>query len=329
MVIYHENLGVLNMFKGKLTFCLVELIIIALLTTVFFTSCQKNEEISTDYIIVKINPSKHNFSDGRVEVNFLDRGYNPMVRWSKDVYSSYKEVSSEYAALGLSSGMYQLEIIRNPNPSIFEMVFLASYDTIFPRDYFPIHPGSYWIYDNSDTIICLEEYKLIGLGHRYTGISQTHGLYNDPGFPVDSVYVPSIHVSSVDRDYDFYYYSITSGSYLMRFLPIVDEEEGFSIKQWPDGRYDYEYNSLRIMSIDTSLYIEDALYENVIVAEHFNMPNLIGDRESDYDYVTKKLYFSKNIGLIKSEAYIPYRVDNIVFYDTLTISLVEFLINSN
>ena len=64
----------------------------------------------------------------------------------------------------------------------------------------------------------------------------------------------------------------------MRFLPIVDEEGGFYIKQWPGGRYDYDYNSLGILKVDTSLFIENTLYENVIIAEHFNMPNLIGDR---------------------------------------------------
>ena len=321
------------MYLGKKTLYLTGLIILPLLATVFSNSCQKDDTIpkldtvSTKYEIVKVNPSKHNYKDGSIEVKFSDPEFEPEVKWSKDIYNGYSHVSSTYAVQNISSGMYVLEIMIYPDSSIFDSVFLATYDTIFPRDYFPIYPGSYWIYDNSDSIICPEEYYLIGLGHKYTGISQTHNLHND--FPVDSIYVPSIHVSSLDMNYTLYYYSITFGSYLMRFLPIVNEEEGFFIKQWPDGRYDYDYNSLRILKVDTSLFIENTLYENVIVAEHFNMPNLIGDRESNNSYITKKLYFSKNIGLIKSEAYLPYRVNDKVFCDTVTISLANYFIKNN
>ncbi len=327
----------------KKTLYLAGLIILPLLTTVLSKSCQKADTIplvdttpvvdtvpmvdtiSTKFEIVKVKPSKHNYNDGSIEVKFLDPKFEPEVKWSKDALNGYREVSSEYTAQSLSNGMYLLEIVRDPDSSIFETVFLATYDTIFPGDYFPIHPGSYWIYDNSDTIECFDEYSLIGLGHRYTGISQTFNPQN--GYPVDSIYVPSIHVSSMDRDFDFYHYSMTFGSYLMRFLPIVDEEEGFYIKQWPDGRYDYNYNSLEILKVDTSLYIGNTLYESVIVAEHFNMPNLIGGRE--YSFITKKLYFSKNIGLIKGEVYFPKRVDGKADIDTVTINLAEYYIKNN
>ena len=59
------------------------------------------------------------------------------------------------------------------------------------------------------------------------------------------------------------------------------------------------------------------------------MPNLVGDFSSNYSYVTKRLYFAKDIGLIKSEIFIPYTIDNELFYDTTTIKLVKYFISTN
>jgi hypothetical protein len=319
----------LIMYLGKKTQLYIGLILIPFITLSISYSCEKEEKdepINTGYEIVKIHPSKHNYNDGSLEVKFSDNRFTPEVRWKKDIYNGYSEVSSAYVAESLSSGMYLLEILPPLKPSIFDTLFLATYDTVSPGDYFPIYPGSFWIYDNSDSIKSHEEYALIGLGHKYTGISQTHGPYNIPGFPVDSIYVPSIHVSSIHGDYNFYNYSITMGSFLMRFLPVVNEEEGYYLQQWQDGRYYDDYNSLRILKVDTSLYIGNTLYEDVIVAEHFNMPNLVGGWESNYDYVTKILYFSKNIGLIKSQAFLSYRIDQVLFRDTITINLTDYFI---
>lgn len=267
------------------------LLIILLVLGIALSTCSEEDlSVSTEFTITKKNPTRHTVNDGSKELEFSDKRYNPNVIWSKEVYSHYAEVSTEYKVSGLSSGMYLLEIIRNPDSSIFRRVYLASNDTISPGDYFPLYPGSYWIFDNSDTIVCLEGYKFIGLGHRYTGISQTHGDHNDPSFPVDSIYVPAIYVTSEDREYIFYNYSITYSAYLASFSPIVDEEEGFYYVQTHDNRYDYDYNFIRILKVDTSLQIGNRLYEDVIVAEHFNFPNLVGDY--DYFLVINKLYFA-------------------------------------
>jgi hypothetical protein len=312
----------------------VKYIGLPILTTMFLMSCQKerNERsISIDYEVIITNPSKHILNDGSLEVRFSDSESELAVKWSKDNYIGYIEISQEYTAQELQSGMYLLEIFVDPDMTIIDTVFLASYDTIAPGDYFPIYPGSYWIYDNSDTIKSFKEYNLIGLGHKYTGLSQTHGdPPNDPSFPVDSIYIPSVHVSSVDADYNFYFYSIPFDKRLnlTRYLPIVSEENEFHIKQWEDERYDYDYNSITILNVDTSLYINNTLFEDVVIAEHFNMPNLIGDISSNYSYVTKKLYFAKDIGLIKSEIFIPYTIEDDLFYDTTTINLVEYFIST-
>ena len=312
----------------------IKVICLQILMAMFLMSCQKERnEVSSsiDYEVIKTNPSKHILNDGSLEVKFSGSESEPAVKWSKDNYIGYIEISQEYTVHELQSGMYLLEIVVDPDMIIIDTVFLTSYDTIAPGDYFPIFPGSYWIYDNSDTIKCFQEYKLIGLGHKYTGLSQTHGdPPNDPSFPVDSIYIPSVYASSLNVDYDFYYYSIQVDKRLnlTRYLPIVSEEYGFQIKQWDDGRYDYDYNSISILTVDTSQHLNNTLFEDVIVAEHFNMPNLIGDFNSNYSFVTKKLYFAKDIGLIKSEIFIPYTIDNELYYDTTTINLVEYFIST-
>lgn len=315
------------------------LIVFLFLAALVLPACQKDDTnpedgpISTTYEIVKIDPSKHHLNDGSIEVKFADSEYRPEIKLRKDNYIGYKEVSSEYYTQGLGSGMYLLEIGKDPDSVLIDTVFLSSCDTIVPSDYFPIYPGSYWIYDNSDTLLCGEEYNLIGLGHTYSGLSQTHGdPPNEPSFPVDSIYVPSADVASQERAYNFYHYSLLLDKdlNLTRYLPIVNEEEGYSIKQWDDGRYDFDYNAIAILKVDTTLYIDNILYENVIIAEHFNMPDLVGDRESHYSFATKRLYFSKNIGLIRSVAYVHRGVvDNQAVIDTITINLADYFINSN
>lgn len=297
-----------------------KIVFLPALIGVLATSCYDDDDIASTFNIVKHNPSGHKVDDGSLKLVFLNKKNKPEIIWSKDVYSFYKEVSSEYSISGLSSGMYRLEIKKSQDSSIFEYVYLASYDTIFPGPYFPIWPGSYWIYDSSDTIECFEDYKLLGLGHLYTGLSQTHGPHNQPAYPIDSVYVPSIK-SAHYEPMDFYHYSIALGDELMRFIPIVDEEEDFYFRHpVRDDRYDDYYTSA-VIKVDTSLQIGSRLYENVIIAEHYYLPNMVGDFRTE---TWRKMYFASDIGLVKCEAkvYVPGSD-----YEIVTINLTDYYIN--
>ncbi len=70
---------------------------------------------------------------------------------------------------------------------------VPDYDTILPKEYFPVFPGSYWVYNNTDTLRVMEDYQLC--------------IYNVAHFTeparYDTVVLPKFYPNSILGQFSF------------------------------------------------------------------------------------------------------------------------------
>lgn len=162
------------------------------------------------------------------------------------------------------------------------------YDTIKPLDYFPAFPGSYWIYNNGDTLRVEDNYKLCIYNHAYY-------LY-PPDF--DTLYLPKFLPNSIYGDVFIMGYSITNhGSYKdPPFRGILSETEGgcFYVASLVDSKVE----GMTIKK-DTSIMINNITYNNVIITIQYNT-RFISPCSPEV-YAGVKEYYAKGIGLIRRE----------------------------
>lgn len=164
----------------------------------------------------------------------------------------------------------------------------AVYDTIKPFDYFPAFPGSYWVYNNGDTLRVEDNYKLC--------------IYNDayylypPNF--DTVYLPKFLPNSIYGDVFIKGYLITNhGGYKdPPFRFILSETVGASF--YVASLVSSKVEGMTIKK-DTSIIVNGITYNNVIITiqydTHFSM------YYPPMECAGVKEYYAKGIGLIRRE----------------------------
>ena len=191
------------------------------------------------------------------------------------------------------------------------------YDKIEPLEYFPAFPGSYWIYDNNDTLK-VEGYE------KYT--------YNSSFYTATDEYVtlvlPKLTLNGIFNQKDaFAYlkeYSLSKSSNsnyrdpaFIELLSLIEGAEFTISAPWQGSQM-----LGKTIKVDTSIFIGTKKYENVIVTIHFDYACVSITGRSPENCAFVKEYYAKNIGLIKRER--RYHFDSTFVKD---FQLIDYKIN--
>ncbi len=153
---------------------------------------------------------------------------------------------------------------------------------VYPKDYLPAYPGSYWDYSNGERVMTSNEYVL----HQYEiSINSTEKS--------DEKYVPMY-----DNRY-LYEYSITQSSTVYPIKQLLDESVG---KSWVVNEINKQKVMRKVVGKLNSITIPfpqvnnpvDSIIKNVLVVVEYM--DYLGEKK----WHTKE-YYAKNIGLVKVE----------------------------
>ncbi len=171
------------------------------------------------------------------------------------------------------------------------------YDTIKPLEYLPAFPGSYWIYDNNDTLKVADQYE------KY--------IFNSAGYTAvpdyDTLMLPKLILNGVFNQPDTYAYlneysiskSNESNYRDPAFKELLSLTEGseFTI----GGAIQGHKIKGKTIKVDTTIYIGTTEYKNVIMTIQYDYACVLGTGGSPEDCATLREYFAKDVGLIKRE----------------------------
>lgn len=173
--------------------------------------------------------------------------------------------------------------LTNNNPATTNV---TSYDTIFPLNYFPVFPGSWWKYvdSNNDTTIVKTD----------SVYQQDYYTVGSAAYVSDTFFVP-IYNNIPIWSYEAHTGPIShSGSYpLTRILSdSLPVGSNWIISNWSGTQI-----SRKIIAKDTTISISSNSYNPTIVIEEYfsyGPPN--------YIWIARR-YYTKNIGMIKEDLY--------------------------
>ena len=162
-----------------------------------------------------------------------------------------------------------------------------NYDTIYPKAYLPVYPGSYWKYNvqKHDTIVSK------------TSESYILDFYIDPatGSNSDTFYITELdnipiwgymaHTGILFSSSDSYPFTmILNDTVNVGYSWRIFNLEGIEIKR-------------EIIAIDTTIQLTTNLaFDSVIIVKEYRLPSI---EINEWD----KRYYAKNVGLIKEEHY--------------------------
>lgn len=269
--------------------------LVSCLLTIFLHSCISQPEAGELNVEIEASqPSGYGINDGSLHLT-ISGGKEPYsIEWE---YRSYfHKLYSTPDLDSLPSGMYFLKIEDIEGNICRDEIFLATHDTIFPDPYFPVYPGSYWIYSNGDTIRTFDNYRRTGVFHNYP--SMLPGMYNGPDdfYPDDSLYLPvwnSIPVLS--------YYFLSEPRNSNPLKPIIPEGTRDPVFTSLDPRYNGEI--ITTATRDTSLVIGGKEYTGVIETWTGMGETDRIDEFPDVGEMYYWRYYAKDIGLIKEVSY--------------------------
>lgn len=180
----------------------------------------------------------------------------------------------------------------------------SSYDTLFPLDYFPVFPGSYWKYvdtQNNITVIQTD-----------TTYQKDYYTVGAAAFVSDTFYVPIYNGTPIWR-YKAHTGSIShSGS---TPLPRILSDSLPIGSQWVIYSWTGTQVSRRLLAKDTSIEISNHIFYPTIVVEEFY------SQGPTYNLWIVRRYYTQNIGLIKEERY------NVLDSTISSKELVDYFIN--
>ncbi len=179
---------------------------------------------------------------------------------------------------------------------------MHGYDTIYPKSYFPVYPGSYWKYETSDNKIVTDttssDYKL-------------HYYFCPDVFDSDTCYVPFFNGKPI-----YGYNKIVADEYPLPFCArqwrFFSEKIGdYFMDDWCDQRYDYTCSYWKVLAKYPNYNANNTVYDSVFVLKSS------GGFPIDDSYVLK--FYAKDIGLIQ-KLWIGQDT-------TVLLNLIEYVIN--
>ncbi|MBP1644647.1 MAG: hypothetical protein H6Q16_222 [Bacteroidetes bacterium] len=171
-----------------------------------------------------------------------------------------------------------------PSPAV------PDYDTILPKEYFPAFPGSYWVYNNTDTLRVMEDYQLY-IYRRYLD-------YYGVEYVDDTIVLPKFYPNSIYGDVLILRYEISNfrGSHNEpAWKGILSETLGGVFYQSAS-----EFGNQNIgmtVAVDTTIIVNGVTYNDVIVTVLYNRAFMLPPELCFY----YRDYYAKGVGLIKRE----------------------------
>ncbi len=168
----------------------------------------------------------------------------------------------------------------------------VNYNIIKPLDYFPAYPGSYWIYDNYDTLKVAEQYeKYIFNSEGYTAVPDYDTLIL-PKLILNGVFFAYVNGYSISKSNASNYRDPA----FKEFLSLTEGSE-FTIGSAIQGHK----ITGKTIKLDTTINIGTTEYKNVIITIQFDYACVYGKGGSPEDCATLREYYAKDVGLIKRE----------------------------
>jgi hypothetical protein len=179
---------------------------------------------------------------------------------------------------------------------------------ISPKPYLPTYPGSYWIYNDGDTIVTGDKYQLAEIYDEQRDFGRPELLTCRP---IKKAFFTVYNGSYV---YDYILYGLNSkGECYTR--PLLSEEVGKKMTLYANKYY---RTMLMVKSKDVQITLPNGvIYDSVIVMNKVNY----GGPELDVE-----LYYAKHIGFIGQQT-----IENYFKPDTIPVwnkYLVEYYINN-
>jgi hypothetical protein len=178
--------------------------------------------------------------------------------------------------------------------------------TIVPFNYYPVYPGSWWLYEVNDTTTEQVEVSSTYLPHRYVNAP---GNGSGMDSYSDTTYVPFLNGKPIYGYNKIAWVAPPFGNYYVQW-PILSEEVGFEFERdWTDKRFGDFSEKVKVTS------------------KYFNGTDSIITLEGHWVYgpnVSKKSYqtFGKNIGLTTE-----YIVDTLTMDTVYKKTLLNYFVN--
>ena len=191
-------------------------------------------------------------------------------------------------------------------------------DTVFPGNYFPSYPGSWWYYDTGDSVIVDNNYH----AHIFNAAYYTNMPY------YDTLVLPRLRSNPIFNNADtFVYvnkYGLSKGNawtyrepaFIGLLSDTVNGQFGISA-----GFSGHQISGLTIQQ-DVSMTVNSVNYDSVIVCIHYDYWFISMGYTPQTCWTTKE-YFAKHVGMILRETRNNFPMDTIV---TPACSLVSYLI---
>lgn len=189
-------------------------------------------------------------------------------------------------------GLISCEINNETKP-----IDSVGYDTIRPLDYFPAFPGSFWIYDNNDTLKVVNQYE------KY--IFNSSGYTLDPDY--DTLILPKLILNGVFNPSDTFAY--VNGCSISRSKESDYRDPAFKILLSLTEGSEFTIGGViqghkitgKTIKVDTTINIGMTEYKNVIITIQFDYACVLATGSSPEDCATLREYYAKDVGLIKRE----------------------------
>jgi hypothetical protein len=158
---------------------------------------------------------------------------------------------------------------------------------VYPKEYLPAYPGSYWDYSNGERVTVQPEY----VAHNY------QASINSPDYTEEKM------VPCINGDY-LYEYSITQFSTTYPLKTLLQDKPG---KAWIVNEVNGEIIYRQTIALLDSIYIyepsfgiqTDSLYKDVLVVVEYS------DTLTAKKWNLKE-YYAKNVGLIRVDVNDPF-----------------------
>lgn len=170
-------------------------------------------------------------------------------------------------------------------------------ETEEPLSYFPAYPGSYWVYDNNETLRVADQYELY--------VFNTNGYTAEPKY--DTLKLPkllkNVFFNPLDNETYVKGYSLSKSNTAnykdpsFKFILHTTEDKEFSIGAAIQDRK----ITGKTIKTDTSIYIGNTFYQDVIVTVQFDYACVNHTNGSPEECATLREYYAKDVGLIKRE----------------------------
>jgi hypothetical protein len=167
--------------------------------------------------------------------------------------------------------------------------------TVVPMNYYPVYPGSWWLYEVNDTTT--EQFQVSETYQPHSYENTASESWESPTFS-DTVFVPFLNGKPIYGYNKIEWVRPPFGDYYVQW-PILSEQVGFEFeREWTDKRYGDFSEKLKV----TSKYFNGT--DSIITVEgHW----VYGPNVSRKSYQT----FGKNIGLMTEHIVDTLSVDTV------------------